>query len=63
MGCIVKTLGRLLFVTLLVSSAYIHLTKPQNSVEELSTNYSEVFECAGKYIPGILPPASIVSYL
>lgn len=40
MGCIVKTIGRLLFVTLLVSFAYLHLTKPQNFAENISTNYS-----------------------
>lgn len=60
MGCIVKTIGRLLFVTLLISSAYLHLTKPQNFAENLSTNYSEIVECVGKHVPGYLPPVELV---
>jgi len=40
MGCITRTLGRLLFVTILVSSAYLHLSKPQSFVQDLSNNYT-----------------------
>lgn len=61
MGCITKTIGRLLFVTLLISSAYLHLTKPQNFAEDLSTNYSEIVECVGKHVPGYLPPVELVN--
>ncbi len=57
MGCLTKTLGRLLFVTILVSSAYLHLSKPQNYVEDLNNNYEFLTEYAGKYLPGYLPPA------
>lgn len=59
MGCFVKLIGRLLFVTLLISSAYLHLSKPQNFTEDLSNNYSQVVECA-KHLPGYLPPVSTV---
>ncbi len=29
MACLTKFIGRLLFVTILASSAYLHLNKPQ----------------------------------
>lgn len=44
MGSFTKFIGRLLFVTLLVSLAYLHITKPQNYVEGFKTNYTHTVE-------------------
>ncbi len=63
MGCLTKTLGRLLFVTILVSSAYLHLSKPQNSTSDLSSNYTQLVQLVNQHVaPGVLPPAEIVFY-
>lgn len=40
MGCLTKTVGRLLFVTLLFSSAYLHLTNQAKYVTEFTQNYN-----------------------
>ena len=39
MGCLTRALGRILFVTIIASSAYLHLNKPQNTVDEAKDNY------------------------
>ncbi len=63
MSCVAKYLGRLLFVTLLVSSAYLHISKPQEYVNSFSANYSEGIECINQHIKGFpaLPAVSEVS--
>ena len=64
MGCITKTVGRLLFVTILFSSAYLHLSKPQNYTSELSSNYSQFHQLFTQYAkPGVIPPAELVHFL
>lgn len=62
MGSITRTLGRLLFVTILISSAYLHLNKPQTFVESLSTNYKEFAHFAGKEVIRHLPPPQNVLF-
>ena len=61
MGCVTKTLGRILFVTILVSQAYLHLNKPDNYAADFNTNWTHLTECVAKYAPGVLPAASSVS--
>ena len=63
MGCITKTLGRLLFVTIILSSAYLHLSKPQNYTEDLSSNYAQFVKLVNEHVtPGVIPPAEVVFY-
>lgn len=57
MGCLTRALGRILFVTIIVSSAYLHLNKPQNTIEEAKSNYASLFKCINQLAPGILPAA------
>jgi len=61
MNCTVKTLGRILFITILASSAYLHLSRPETYVNDFRTNWANLTECTGKYMPGILPAAPTVS--
>lgn len=62
MVCFVKALGRILFVTILVSSAYLHLNKPETYASDFTANYNHLTECVGKHAPGVLlPTASTVS--
>jgi hypothetical protein len=64
MGCLTKTLGRLLFVTIIASSAYLHLTKPSNYTEDLSSNYATFVSLVNQHAgPGVVPPAEVVMYL
>ena len=64
MGCLTKTLGRLLFVTIIASSAYLHLTKPSNYTEDLSSNYATFVSLVNQHAgPGVVPPAEAVMYL
>lgn len=65
MGSFTKFIGRLLFIGLLVSLAYVHVTKPQNYVDGFKTNYTQVIEFAHSKIHGLpqLPAASEVIYL
>lgn len=60
MGCLTRTLGRLLFVTIIISSAYLHLSKPQNYTEDLSSNYAQFTQLVNQHLPGYLPPAEAV---
>jgi hypothetical protein len=59
MGCVTKTLGRLLFVTFLISTAYLHLTKHQDYTEGFANNYEEFTKCTGKYLEGIYSLPSV----
>lgn len=61
MGCITKSVGRLLFVTFLVSSAYLHISKPETFTTTLTTNWNQLSECVGKHLPGVLPSLENVS--
>jgi len=63
MGSFTKFIGRLLFITLLVSLAYLHVTKPQNYVEGFKTNYNHLVEFVNSHINGLpfsLPATSSV---
>lgn len=61
MVCLVKALGRILFVTILVSSAYLHLNNSETYVTDFTANYSHLTKYAGKHDLGaLLPTASTV---
>lgn len=62
MGSFTKFIGRLLFVTLLVSLAYLHITKPQNYVEGFKTNYNHTVDFLHYKVQGLpkLPATSEV---
>lgn len=62
MGCLTRALGRILFVTIIVSSAYLHLNKPQNTIDEAKNNYVQLFDCVNQLAPGVLPAAETVFY-
>lgn len=61
MSCITKSIGRLLFVTFLVSSAYLHISKPDTFTNTFTNNWNHLTECAGKHLPGLLPNLENVS--
>ena len=64
MGCLTKTLGRLLFVTIIASSAYLHLSKPENYTKELSENYRQLGLFFNEHVtPGVIPPPQLVFFL
>jgi len=64
MGSFTKFIGRLLFVTLLVSLAYLHVTKPQNYVEGFKTNYNHAVDFLHSKVQGLpkLPVTSDVIF-
>jgi len=64
MGCITKFLGRLLFVTLLVSSTYLHISKPQDYVDSFIHHYNHLNGCGSKHLAGIITfPAADAVFL
>ena len=60
MGCIIKFLGRLLFVTLLISCAYLHISKPQNYQKDFAHGYEHISEHLNQFYP--LPAAVNVGF-
>jgi len=65
MGCITKFLGRLLFVTLLVSSTYLHISKPQDYVDSFTNHYNHLNEWGSKHLAGLIifPAADAVIFI
>jgi predicted Abi (CAAX) family protease len=55
MSAILSFLGRLLIVTALISSAYIHYQNPSKNVGEFVANYKIVDELATKHLDYDIP--------
>ncbi len=59
---IIKTIGRLLIITVLISSAYLHISKPEASLELFKNNYNHTTTFVEKYAPGVLPIHNTVHF-
>lgn len=65
MGSLTQSLGRLLFVTILISSTYLHVTKPKSYVDGFTHNYTHLVSFADEHLPGLsfLPAVNDVSFI
>lgn len=58
-----KLLGRVLIITALVSSAYHHLERPTQSVEEFKANYNTLDQLSNTYLKYDIPLDNVSSFL
>lgn len=60
---VTKVIGRLLIVTVLISSAYLHLSKPDTHTTLFTANYNHVIDATKSFASGVLPQADTVIFL
>jgi hypothetical protein len=52
---ILQLVGRLLIVTIIISSAYHHLTKPEEHTQLFIKNYDHLVNATKSFAQGMLP--------
>jgi hypothetical protein len=59
---VTQTLGRLLIATILISSAYHHLSSPDTYTELFIKNYNHIVNATSSFASGVLPASATVSF-